>query len=364
MESPAEIAMEYGLTMIERRFRFLSKLVVAVGILVGAGSLAAHEFAVRTDLLELQSPTGIAIRPSADSGVYEIFVAEVGAGRVARIQSSKPSVAHTAITGFISSSDLDEPIYLPGPHGLLFLDSTRLVVTGSAGHKTPFVRLYELSDPNKTLSAERYEQQTEPAASDDVSNVVVSNYQRVARTHANDQVSDYLVLSANGKATGASVWRLPVRGGTLGDLKLLGKNRSGQPPVAVAVEPRGYIIVTRPGEQGDSASSRVEFINPIDGRTALEVTVNLPDILDLAYSPRTGSLYAATRSVGDAQRRGIYRIDSRKRGDIDRRLALATKVVDVENPTAVAFGPDGALYITTVEKTGVGGALLKVTGDF
>jgi hypothetical protein len=345
-----------------RRSSFVAPLLAFVGFFASPLAVAADEIRVETVLSNLRGPSAVAVRQSPGADGYEIFVAEIGAGRIVRLHSDKPKTSEEAITGFIASTDDDDFIRLPGSHGMLFLDANRLVVAGSEGEGRPFVRLYELTDQEKPRSAEQHEQQASPASDKEQSDDGIASFHGLARTLANDKVPDFLVVSALDDESSTTLWRVPVRSGTLGDLSPLSKVPPGPAEMAIAVEPRGHIVVVRPAGRGDSAASRLEFVNPMDGRTVVQLPLELANVAGIAYSPRTGNLYAIGRSSSDAPRDGIYRIDSNESSDAEGRSAIATFVAEVERPTAMAFGPDGALYIVALGRDRNGGKLHKITG--
>jgi hypothetical protein len=86
----------------------------------------------------------------------------------------------------------------------------------------------------------------------------------------------------------------------------------------------------------------------------------------LAYSPRSGNLYALDLAWSDAKEAGLYRIDaSRQDGQMS---AKAVKIASLEKPTALAFASDGTLYITLLGAAAEGakekpGQVVKITGD-
>jgi hypothetical protein len=342
-----------------QRKRIIAILVVVMALMQGAAVVWADELETETIADDLRLPTAIAVRSTPSAEQYQVFVADVGAGQVVRFDSSKRGSGALAITGFVTSSDADGLMHLPGPRGLLLLDLKRMLVVGSEGDRRPFVRLYELTDEEKPMSAEQAEQEAKVAADALEAAGEVDGFCAVARTYANDQVPDFLVLTGLSKGAGASVWRLPVRSSTLGELKVLSKPQSAS-PVAIAVEPGGHIVVIRP-DLDTPGESRLAFINPIDGHTVVDFTVKLSDIVAAAYSPNSGNLYAVRNSTRDAQQNGVYRIDAVERST--EPAATALRVSEVAEPTALAFGPDNVLYVTSLDSSRRRGTLLKIKGD-
>jgi hypothetical protein len=320
-------------------------------------------------LTGLHSPCGVAIRPEANGDNYEIYVSDAGTGRVIRVRSGQPGAGEDAITGFASQRNGGESFQSPGPRGLLFLDRTRLVVTGGGGDGRAYVRLYELADQQTPLAAERYDQHVEPPASDEQATAPVESFYGLARTAANNSVPDMLVVAALGRQGSAGTWKVPIRAGTLGELEPFASTEPRNEravPAGIVVGPHGYIVIAEPTAKNSSGSNRLKFLNPIDGSPALKVTAELPAIVGLAYSPRSGNLYAAVFASSEGNRDGIYRIDDV--GEPGKPACAAAKIAKVGRPTALAFGPDGALYVAALgaseENDTTSGILLKLSGEF
>ena len=85
------------------------------------------------------------------------------------------------------------------------------------------------------------------------------------------------------------------------------------------------------------------------------MATNLKQLVGLAYSPTSGSLYAADFAGG------IHRIDDAS--EPGRPACRTVKVADVSKPTALAFAPDGALYVVTFGSADDDGTLEVVTGN-
>jgi hypothetical protein len=75
-------------------------------------------------------------------------------------------------------------------------------------------------------------------------------------------------------------------------------------------------------------------------------------------------LYAANFSATN-DRGGVYRIDDA--GESGKPACRAVKVAEAARPTALAFAPDGTLYVVVLggddNKDKDSGALLKITGE-
>ena len=103
------------------------------------------------------------------------------------------------------------------------------------------------------------------------------------------------------------------------------------------------------------AGGRLAFYNPIDGKVELAMATDLHEFIGLAYSPITGSLYAADFAGG------IHRIDDAS--EPGHPACRTVKVADVSKPTALAFAPDGALYVVTFGSGDDDGTLEVITGE-
>jgi hypothetical protein len=348
------------------RFVSFASIFFAAVWLFPADATAA-DTVVATVLTGLKSPSGVAIRPDGTATDYEILVSDAGAGQVLRIRNGQSERRDDAINGFASQAADDEPFPTTGPHGLLFLDSTRLVVVGGEGKRGAFVRLYDLAGQPTEIAAEKYEQTIEPTLESAGAIAEVQLFHNVARTSANEKVPDLLILTGLDNTGKAGVWKLPVRAGTFGQLKRVesdGAEKTSDLGGAVAVGEHGYVVISRSAEKG-AAASRLVFLNPINNDVAMELTARPSAILGIAYSPVSGNLYAAVFAGQDSQQSGIYRIDAAS--EPGQPACELSKVADAEHPSALAFAVDGTLYVTALgepsESESTTGKLLKITGD-
>lgn len=354
------------------RSHFFSRRIawIALGLAWSFGSIAFGadantNVAVKKVLTGLKSPHGVAIRPDGSGKSYEVFVAESGAGRVVKIRSDNPEKRIDVVAGFSTKPENDDSLSSAGAHSLHFLDHMRLVIAGGDDDGAPFVRLYELPEPESPLTADQHKQEANVPETGKEPNFDVHVFRSMARTQPNDRVGDFLLVASPAAGESSGLVYVPVRSGTLGDaVPAQLKNAGGQFQIGgITVGNNGYVIVAT-NALGDSAQpSRLAFFSPLDRRIVMQVPTELRRIVTLAYNPKSGNLFVANSPSTDDGRAGIYRIDS-----ISQSGAIscnAVNVADVRSPTALAFAPDGTLYVTTTSDSNGknAGALLKITGD-
>jgi hypothetical protein len=118
----------------------------------------------------------------------------------------------------------------------------------------------------------------------------------------------------------------------------------GQGAWALTSSPQGELLVGLAGAPGDARDSRVVFCGARSGRTLLSLPVELRDLVDLAYSPKTGRLYAADFSASLPAEAGIFRLDATADGGVK-----PAPIAALERPTALVIGDDGALYAAQLQ---------------
>ncbi len=354
----------YDLRVFTRRIVWIG-LTLAPSFGLTAFGADANSVAVEQVVAALKNPVGVAVRPDGSGEAYEVFVAESGAGRVVKFLSGKPERRIDVVSGFSTKAANNDNLSSAGVHSLHFLDHMRLIVAGGDDDGAPFVRLYELPEPESPLAADQHKHEANVPETGKDPNFDVHVFRSIARTQPNDRVGDFLLIAApaNGDSTGLVY--VPVRSGTLGDaVPARFKDAVGEFQIGgIAVGKNGYVTVAT-NTRGDSGQpSRLAFFSPLDRRIVMHMPTELNRIVALAYSPKSGNLFVANSPTTDDDRAGIYRIDNANQPNAP--ACTAVKIADVHQPTALAFAPDGALYVTASgNSTGKSaGLLLKLTGD-
>src|SRR5262249_4189782 len=106
--------------------------------------------------------------------------------------------------------------------------------------------------------------------------------------------------------------------------------------------------------------SLLSFYSAKTGKLLMNLETKLYDITGLAYSPKTGLLYATDFAWMKPDEGGLFRLDAAPGG------VKVTKIASLDKPTALSFAPDGTLYLTVVGPKGESenapkqGKLLKI----
>lgn len=329
---------------------------VILSALCAASVLGAAEPKVETVLEGLINPCGLAIQP--ETGV--IFVSDSGAGKVLRVVEGK---AQEVITG--SPKDLygKGPKYDIGPLGIAFFDKNTLVVgDGGFVDGKEYLRVFTVPEAGTTLDYEK-DAKTKAGPLEETSDLKPEgNFYGLAASKS------AVYVTSNGDDTKGWVLRMTVEGTKFGKLErwLATKEQVDvDAPVGITLSPRGEVVIGQMGEVNKPNDSLLTFYNASTGKMLLNLETNLHDITALAYHPKTGLLYATDFAWVEPKDAGLYRIDRAvKDGDAPIKV---TKVVALEKPTAMAFAPDGTLYVTTIgapgaeETAATTGKLVKVT---
>lgn len=299
----------------------------------------------------LDNPAGVAIQPETG----HVFVSDSGASRVIRVVDGK---AEAVITDFPVDVYGKGPMYNIGPLGLVFLDKDTLVVGGGG-----------LPDGEELLRVYKVPATGQPAIKADK---MAKSFNLAAEGEEVKGEGNFYGLATNGKRvfvtcngddTKGWVSHAAVKDGELGKLKRSIATKEAtevDAPVAVTISPRGELVIGQMGEISVPGDGLLTFYNAKNGKMLLNLETGLSDITALAYSPK-GQLYATDFMWTNTAEGGLYQLISRQ--EDGEQSIEAKKLETLDKPTAMAFGSDGALYITVIgtsEGDAKGGKLLKI----
>jgi len=287
----------------------------------------------------LINPCGVAVQPKTG----HVFVSDSANGRVIRIVDGKPQ---DVITGSPKDVYGKGPMYDIGPLGLAFIDENTLVV-GDGGFKDgeEYVRIYTVPAAGKAAIDFDKDAKAKlgplPGEGDAVK--PEGNLYGVAVTDT------AIYVTCNGDDTKGWVSKATIDGTKYGKLERYLPTKEAvevDAPVGITISPRGEIVVGQMGEVNKPKDSLLTFYSAKTGKKILNLETGLYDITGLAYSPKTGLLYATDFAWMAGSEGGLYRLDSE--GKEGSQTVKATKIASLDKATALAFAPDGTLYVTLV----------------
>ena len=288
-------------------------------------------------LTGLNNPTGVAVQPETGT----VFVADSAAGRVIRVEGDK---AQPVITDFPLSTYGKGPVYSIGPLGLAFTNKNTLVV-GGGGYEDgkELLRIYRVPDPGKTIKADDMLHKLGPVEpKDDVTTTGEGNFYAVAVG------KKAIYVTSNGDDTKGWVLKVDLEEGEpkgkLGPFLATKVATNVDAPVGIALDPNGHIVIGQMGEITKPNDSLLTFYSKTNGRKMLNVETKLHDIAGLAYSTKTGRLFAVDFAWADTGQGGLFRLE--RTFEDTKQGCKAVKIAALDKPTALAFAADGTLYVT------------------
>lgn len=331
---------------------------VACAALLAYATAQAQDVKVSTAAQGLDNPCGVAVQP----GTGHVFVSDSGALRVLRVDVAGKKVDN-AITGFPKDVYGKGPMYDIGPLGLAFLDENTLVVgDGGLPDGEELMRTYTVPAPGTSIKADQMKQKLGPIGPGDESAKGEGNFYGVAVG------SRAIYITCNGDDTKGWVSKIDLVNGQPTKLEPFIATKVAtnvDAPVGITMDSQGRIVVGQMGEINLPHDSLLTIYDAASGQMLYNATTGLYDIAALAYSPASGKLYALDFAWMDEKQGGLFRLDTKIEGD--KLTVNAVKVLELDKPTAMAFAPDGTLYVTVFGTAQEGsdvkpGKLLKITG--
>ena len=234
------------------------------------------------------------------------------------------------------------PKYNIGPLGVSVWKDWLVVGDGSRPDGEELVRVYKIEKemPKETAKEDSAVFTLGPIKAGESSAKGEGNFYGVTT------LGDSIFVTANGDDTKGWILKSDIADGKPGDLTPFIASKESlevDAPAAATVTPDGKeVVVSQMGEVNVAGDSLLTFYNPADGKLIRSLETGLSDIVGLAYSPKTKSLYATEFSWVDTTKGALYRLD------IEGETVTPVKIVDLEKPAGLAFDKDGTrLYVTT-----------------
>lgn len=302
------------------------------------------EIKPETLVINLQHPTGVAVHDQTG----HVFVASrYGIYRYFRKDDGKTHNVATEVTGYSTDIYGKGPKYEIGPLGVAFLDEKHLVVgDGSRPDPEELVRVYEIGQepPEKPQKEDAAKHTLGPISADnEKTKSGEGNYYGVAIG------AGAIFVTANGDDTKGWVAKAAIKDGKPQELKLSIATKEAvgvDAPVPATFSPDGDLVIGQMGEISKPGDSLLTTYNPKNGKLKKKWETGLSDIAGIAYSPKSGKLYATDFAWLDAAKED----DAEKQGglyelQIDGDNVEAKKVLQLDKPTGIDFDKDGNLYI-------------------
>ena len=325
----------------------MSRLAWMVIALAGLVSPALAQTKVETVCEGLNNPTGVAIQPNTG----HVYVAESGAQRIVRIVDGKPQ---EVITGFDKDVYGKEPAINIGPLGLAFFEESLVVGDGGRLDGEDELLVFTLPKPGEPAIAidQAKFRFALPAKGDtpgegNFHGVAVAKQGIYVTCHGDDAQGWIAKANTNGTKVEGFTRHIATKPAV-----------QVNAPLGIAISPRGEIVVGQGGKIDVAGDGLVSFYSARTGQLWANFETGLYDATGLAYSPR-GQLYAVDFAWMDTAKGGLYQLVADRRENL--QAVKAQLVTPLVRPTAMAFAPDGALYITLLgEPNTSSGKLVRI----
>jgi hypothetical protein len=301
----------------------------------------------------LSNPCGVAVQP----GTNQVYLSDSANGRICRVVSGK---LQDVITGSPKDTFGKGPFYDIGPLGLVFTSDGKSIIVGDGGYKDgeECIRVYTVPEAGKPpLNYEKDASQKLGPLAPAEGLLGEGNLYALALSPS------ALYVTCNGDDTKGWVARAELNGTKFGKLERWLPTKEAvevDAPVGITINKQGDIVVGQFGENNKPHDSLLTFYSAKTGMKLMNLETQLYDITGLAYSPKTGLLYATDFAWMKTDEGGLFRLDQSAAG------VKAVKIASLDKPTALTFAPDGTLYITVIGPKAEGdnaskqGKLLKI----
>ena len=293
--------------------------------------------ATKVLIVHLDNPSGVTVHPTTG----HVFVSSRQG--IFRWAPMTPNKVYLEIEGFPTDVYGKGPKYNIGPLGVSLWGTDRIIVPdGSQPDGEELVRIYKVTDdlPAKPRKATESEFALGP-----IKGNPEANYKGEGNYYAAVVWNDTIYVTANGDDTKGWIVGSKIVDGKPGELTCLIATKEAtqvDAPVAITVSPDGSsLVVGQMGEVNVPGDSLLTYYDK-EGKLTKNLKTGLNDITGLAYSPKTGKLYATDFAWAEEIKAngGLFELV------IEGDEVKPKKIISLDRPTALAFDKEGALYLT------------------
>lgn len=316
----------------------LTMLLAAVLAALSTGSAQAEDkYKARVLLDGLLNPSGLAAQP----GTKHLFISDSGAERILlyHIDATGDHVYDKVITKFGKDVYGKGPKYDIGPLGLAFLGKQLVVGGGEKLDSEEVLHIYDVPPHGQSITADKGTT-LGPIPAGPESGKGEGNFFGVATT------ADAIYVTSNGDDTKGWILKSEVKAGKPGPLKPFIATKSKvdvDAPAGITIDKAGNLVVGQMGEVGTAGDSLLTIYNTKGELVTSAKAGGISDLVGVAYSPKTGKLYGIDFSWAKEADGGLFSITVEGTGK-DAKVK-AEKITTLDKPAAMAFGPDGKLYV-------------------
>ena len=317
----------------------------------------AESLKVETVLADLKHPFSVAVE--AESG--DVYVAEAGRQRVFKWVDSK---VLDVVTGFAKSTfELDSSngkrVYSGGPVAIDFYRNQLIVGTAGEGAGKDKVLLFILEkdaklplDLKAAKSNDSLEKSSKTVAEGGFLDLVAGNGYFFASCFEGDLEKSW-VSRAQLKKDKFTVFRRFFE-----TKKAAGVPRS----LAIGRTAEGYLMVGNMGEADGKADSQLVMYEVKSGKPLERFELQpIADVIDVEVAKDSQRVFLLDHNFASPESGGLYELIANQ----DGIGGNVKKLLDLNGPTAMAFGKNGELYVTLAgdpAEESANGKLLKITG--
>lgn len=287
------------------------------------------------EVVHLDNPSGVTVHPETG----HVFV--VSKQGVFRYGPGKPKKVWLEVDSYPTDIYGKGPMYDIGPLGVALWGADRLIVAdGSRKDGEELVRVYKIEatpPAGKPKNEAEAEFTLGPIAPGDLSPKGEGNFYGVT------VFKDAIYVTCNGDDTKGWIAKAAVVDGKPGELipTIATKEATEvDAPIAITVTPDGEQLVVSQGGEVNQPGDSLLTMYDAEGKLTKKFATGLNDITGLAYSPKTGKLYATDFSWVDTAQGGLFELT------IDGETCKATKILSFDRPTSLAFDKEGGCFVT------------------